>query len=95
MKIDPQIKKDLAARLKEDLASKKKQVVLISAYKLDKKEVDSVMAKIPDLRKADVKYEVDPSIIAGFVIKVGSKVLDLSLSGQLQNFKKLIYGIDR
>jgi F-type H+-transporting ATPase subunit delta len=94
MKIDPQIKKDLAARLKEDLAKKKKQVVLISAYKLDKKEESSIMAKIPGLKNAQIRYEVDPAIIAGYVVRVGSKVLDLSLKGQLQNFKKLIYGLD-
>ncbi len=94
MKIDPKIKKDLEARLKEDLAKKKKQVVLISAYKLDKKELAEVTAKIPALKKADVSLEVDPSIIAGYIVKVGSRVLDLSLSGQLQNFKKIIYGLD-
>ncbi|MFZ6034909.1 MAG: F0F1 ATP synthase subunit delta [Patescibacteria group bacterium] len=94
MKIDPKIKKDLEARLKEDLANKKKQVVLISAYKLDKKELAEVTAKVPVLKKADVRLEVDPSIIAGYIVKVGSKVLDLSLSGQLQNFKKIIYGLD-
>lgn len=94
MKIDPSIKKDLAARLKEDLANKRKQVVLVSAYKLDSKELSAIMAKVPDLKKAQVKQEVDPSIIAGYVIRVGSKVLDLSLKGQLNNFKKLIYGLD-
>lgn len=94
MKIDPSIKKDLAARLKEDLAQKKKQVVLVSAYKLDKQELAAIMAKVPDLKKAQVRYEVDPSIIAGYVIRVGSKVLDLSVAGQLNNFKKLIYGLD-
>lgn len=94
MKIDPAIKKDLAERLKQDLAQKKKQVVLVSAYKLDKKELDAVVAKVPDLKKAQVMLEVDPSIIAGYVIRVGSKVLDLSLKGQLNNFKKLIYGLD-
>jgi len=94
MKIDPQIKKDLAARLKEDLATKKSQVVLVSAYKLDKKEESSLMLKLPILKQAQVKYEVDPKIIAGYVVRVGSKVLDLSLRGQLQNFKKLIYGLD-
>ncbi len=94
MKIDPQIKKDLAARLKEDLETKKNQVVLVSAYKLDKKEESSLMAKLPVLKKAQVKYEIDPKIIAGYVVRVGSKVLDLSLRGKLQNFKKLIYGLD-
>lgn len=94
MKIDPQIKKDLKERLRQDLEQKKRQVVLVSAYKIGADEIKALKEKLPALKDVDLKYQVDSAIIAGYIVKVGSRVLDLSLQGQLQNFKKLIYGID-
>ena len=94
MKIDPKIKKDLKERLRADLEQKKRQVTVVCAYKIGADEIKELKEKVPLLKEGDIKWQVDSSIIAGYVVKVGSKVLDLSLQGQLQNFKKLIYGID-
>jgi len=94
MKIDPQIKKDLKIRLKKDLEKKKNQVVIVSAYKLSQNETESLLKSFPELRKEAVEYEIDPNILAGYIIKKGSRILDISLSGKLQSFKKIIYGID-
>lgn len=38
-------------------------------------------------REVDVESRVDPSLIGGFVVKVGSTVYDSSLKGQLQILK--------
>jgi F-type H+-transporting ATPase subunit b len=37
---------------------------------------------------AAVSFKVDPSILGGLVIKVGDRVLDGSVSGQLQNLRQ-------
>ncbi len=94
MKIDPRIKADLKARLKQDLVALKKQFTVISAFKIGNEEISEIKKKFPALKDALIVYEVDKSLIAGYVIKIGSKVLDVSIRGKLQNFKKLIYGLD-
>lgn len=90
MKIDPAIKKDLEKRLKEDLATKKSQVTIVSAYKLNPKDAEEIFKKFPSIKKSNIKYKIDESIIAGYVIKVGSRVVDISVKGQLESFKNLI-----
>jgi len=90
MKIDPSIKKDLEKRLKEDLASRKSQVTIVSAYKLNSTDTASIFKKFSTLKKSNIKYVVDETIIAGYIIKVGSKVVDISVKGQLESFKNLI-----
>lgn len=60
--------------------------VITSALPLTKKEEDTVkkdvLAKLGS-KKADVTFEVDPSILGGLVVRVGDKVLDGSVSGNL------------
>lgn len=94
MKIDPQIKKDLKERLKMDLEAKKQEVTVVSAYKLDVTEAKNLLNRFPSLKGSKVKYEIDSAIIAGYIVKIGSKVIDMSVSGQLQSFKKIIYELD-
>lgn len=95
MKIDPQIKEDLKLRLKEDLAKKRRRIVITCAYKMTEEEKRSVFNKFPALKDSSVDYKIDAGILAGYLIQIGSRVTDLSLKGQLQNFKNLIYEIDR
>lgn len=91
MKIDPQIKSELKLKLKEVLASAKKRVWVTSAYELGSEEIEKLYQAIDGLRQSQIDYAVDKSLIAGYVIKVGSKVIDLSLRGRLQSLKNLIY----
>jgi F-type H+-transporting ATPase subunit delta len=34
--------------------------------------------------KVEIDTQIDPSLIGGFVLKVGSRVIDASLSGQVR-----------
>jgi F-type H+-transporting ATPase subunit delta len=34
--------------------------------------------------KVEIQQQVDPSLIGGFVLSVGSKVIDASLAGQVR-----------
>jgi F-type H+-transporting ATPase subunit b len=47
---------------------------------------DDVLAKIGD--QATVTFRVDPSILGGLIIKVGDKVLDNSVAGQLEDLRQ-------
>ena len=63
-----------------------------SALPLSAEEKDTiqkdVLAKLG--KEANVTYTVDPSILGGLVIKVGDKLIDGSVSGQLDNLKQTI-----
>jgi F-type H+-transporting ATPase subunit b len=65
--------------------------VVTSALPLTKKESDTVkkdvIAKLGS-KKAEVTFEVDPSILGGLVVRVGDKVLDGSVSGQLDSMRQ-------
>lgn len=64
-----------------------------SALPLTDEEKDSVkqdvLAKIGE--QATVTFRVDPAILGGLIVRVGDKVLDGSVSGQLQSMRQSLY----
>jgi F0F1-type ATP synthase delta subunit len=46
-----------------------------------------VLAKLGS-KKAKVTFKVDPSILGGLVVRVGDKILDGSVSGQLEAMRQ-------
>ena len=72
------------------LLRKLNQVVLaeaISAKELSDEQKGSIVEKVKNIVEAndvELKTSVDPSLIGGVIIKVGSKVIDASLRGQLR-----------
>ena len=48
-----------------------------------------VLSKIGD--QATVTFRVDPAILGGLVIRVGDKILDGSVSGQLESMRQSLY----
>jgi len=63
-----------------------------SALPLSAEEIDSVkndlLSKVGS--QATVSFRVDPSILGGLVIRVGGKVLDASVAGQLESLRQSI-----
>lgn len=59
--------------------------VVISALPLNKEEQDAVQKQVASALggKGNVTFKVDPNILGGLVVRVGDKVLDGSVSGQL------------
>ena len=58
-----------------------------SATELNQNQLDSISAKIKAITNAagvEVQTTIDPNLIGGVIIKVGSQVLDSSLRGQLR-----------
>ncbi|MGB3692554.1 MAG: ATP synthase F1 subunit delta [Spirulinaceae cyanobacterium] len=58
-----------------------------SAAELNEEQKNAVTDKVKNMTSADsveLQTEIDPSLIGGVIIKVGSQVLDASLRGQLR-----------
>jgi len=63
-----------------------------SALPLSQPEMDSVKKDILSKvgNQATVSFRVDPNILGGLVIRVGGKVLDASVAGQLESLRQSI-----
>jgi F-type H+-transporting ATPase subunit b len=63
-----------------------------SALPLSEPEMDSVKKDILSKvgNQATVSFRVDPNILGGLVIRVGGKVLDASVAGQLESLRQSI-----
>jgi F-type H+-transporting ATPase subunit b len=61
-----------------------------SALPLSKEEQDAVKTNVLGKMgaKTNVEFHVDPQILGGLVVRVGDKVLDGSVSGQLEGLRK-------
>jgi F-type H+-transporting ATPase subunit b len=72
------------AKLTGDLAE------VTSALPLSKEEQEAVKTNVLDKMgaQAKVEFHVDPQILGGLVVRIGDKVLDGSVSGQLEELRK-------
>ena len=67
-------------------------VTVTSAVELD----DAVVARISEEigrqtgRKVELTRTVDPSIVGGFIVRVGNSILDSSIKNRLENLRKQI-----
>lgn len=94
MRINLSIKEDLKKYLDQLLKNDKERIMLTSAYPLHNEELSTLYQYVPRLKNARIDFIIDRNIIAGVVIKIGSKVIDLSLYGQLHKLRNHIYEID-
>ena len=69
-------------------------VVIESVNELDDNVVSRIEAYISSQfgKKCEIKVEVNPALIAGIVILVDGKVIDYSVKGQLEGFRKKLVG---
>jgi len=94
MKINSKLKQDLKSFLMEKIHKEQNRVLVLSADKLDMNERKLLEKKFSDLNWKDSVYQIDKSVIAGVIIKVGSKTIDLSLTGSLSKLSNTLYEID-
>ncbi|MFC1666915.1 F0F1 ATP synthase subunit delta [Candidatus Omnitrophota bacterium] len=68
------------------VSEENQEVKIISAFPLSKEERKDLTAKLKTLLKRDIvlKEEVDPKIIVGIIVSIGSLVLDGSLRDKIQ-----------
>ena len=67
---------------------------IITGFKLSEEELQEIIKKFKFLKEFEVVNTVDPKIYGGIIIKYQGKVIDLSLSSRLKNFKKTMYEIN-
>lgn len=65
---------------------KKATAVVISSVALDRKYTDRLKSALSAMtqKDIDIETEVDPALLGGFIVKVGSTIYDSSLVGQLR-----------
>ena len=93
MKIDPVLKDELKKYLEQKLSQKETAVTLVAAYHLHDEEIESIRRKIPLLRTARIEQQQDKGLLGGFLLKFGSKMIDLSIKTELQKLQQRIYEI--
>lgn len=82
-------------RLFDDFKTQHEQAVdveLISAFDLDDSYQDKLVKALTDklARKVKVQTQVDPTLLAGVIVKAGDLVIDGSMRGRLENLAKAI-----
>ncbi len=86
MKIDPSVRSRLRKKLIQELKNPSQRVVTVkTAVELSSDQLENVKKAVPQLESAELHNEVDSSIVGGMVIVDGSKIIDLSIKGSLQD----------
>ncbi|MBI3619869.1 F0F1 ATP synthase subunit delta [Candidatus Roizmanbacteria bacterium] len=94
MKLDPQTRLELKMLFQERLDRIKERVTVVSSHKLTDEEISLLFKKVgPEKKPREVEYVVDKSLLAGIVVKIGSKVMDFSLKGRLNNLQETMYEV--
>lgn len=83
MKLTPRIRQDLKNFLKARLADQKVVAHVYAAYQLTADELQAVQSKYAILSDAIIESHIDPSLLAGYIVEVGSKRIDCSLKSRL------------
>ena len=91
MKINPDTKQEIKKLIQRKIEQEKERVTVYSAIELSQQEKKEVTSKLSLTGVSEISYILDPKLIAGIVVHKGSKILDLSLAGKLQNLHHLIY----
>ena len=62
---------------------------VVTAYKLDKKQLDALSKKLKSMVGSDVNVEteVDETLLGGMVVRLGSRMIDSSLKTKLANLE--------
>lgn len=85
MKLTPKLREEVKQFLQSRLQEERQYGQIIAPYELSDAEVKMIKEKYPLLTNAQVTTHVDPSLIAGFVIQMGSKRIDCSLKSRLHS----------
>lgn len=85
MKIDASFRSRLKKKLLTELATEqKREVVVRSVLPLTESQLMELVEAVPSLAQAEIRNEIDASLIGGLVLIDGSKIIDMSIKGSLQ-----------
>jgi ATP synthase F1 delta subunit len=91
MRLDPRVKERLKKTFTEELSSQKEEVTVYSGYQLSEEELNTIVARFPQFKGSSIQNKVDSTLIGGFIIQSGSKLIDLSIRNALHLLKKQLY----
>lgn len=91
MKIDPQLQSIVRKHFEEELEEKYGRVTITTSYKLDLNEIESITTLFPFFKEKKIDNVVDKNILGGFIIRFGSKLIDISIKSLLQSVKQTFY----
>ncbi len=85
------LKEELNIYLEKEKQGKQKPITIISTYKLTDEDLNLIRKNFSLPSDFKILNIVDPKILGGLIIRFGSKVIDLSINGQLKKIKELIF----
>ncbi len=91
MKLPFNLKREIKDLVRKKLEEEERVVYIISSQKLSDKELSRIKSFFPELKGAKLSNIVDPKILAGFKIKIGTRVYDFSLKSRLESLKRYWY----
>ncbi len=91
MKISQQVKRELKNSLIEKLNQENQTVEVISSHKFESRDWADFYRVFPKLKGKKTINTVDPDVIAGFIVRQGSRMIDLSLATELTSLKNKSY----
>lgn len=84
MKINPALRNRLKKRIVQELKNPSKRIVTVkSAVEMSEADLEALVSAVPQIKDAELQNVVDESIVGGLVIVDGSKIIDVSLKGKL------------
>lgn len=91
MKLNARLKEDLKKYLLDKIRDDRQKVTVYSSVQLSGEEKQLLKLKLPTISFQNAQYLIDESLLAGIMVKIGSKVIDLSIRGTLSNLKHIVY----
>lgn len=90
--VDELIKNGFSGLSRLRIEQDNRQITLISAFGLNEEERDKLSKKLNEAAGFHVSFkeEIDPKVVAGIIINIGSLVLDGSLKNKIQETAKSI-----
>jgi len=85
MKLSKEIKDGLKQYLKDKLNKPDQKAIIIAPYQLSSSDIDMIKSKVAEMKGLNIQIEIDKNILAGFIIKIDSKVWDYSLASKLNS----------
>lgn len=93
MHFDPKLKNELKDFVLQKMHKQAQRVQILSPYPLSQEELSLVKKELPFLQEAELENVVDKTLLAGIVLKFGSKMIDLSVKGELRHIKNMVQNI--
>ncbi len=91
MRINQKLKGELKKYLLDKMRTDRQKVVVYSSVELSSGDIQMLESKFSNISFQNALYRIDESLLAGVVIKVGSKIIDCSVKGTLSNLKHIVY----